>query len=292
MTIGDRYCISCLSGHRRGRRRPRSPATCQRTAVLEGTGGRCKQTRRAPGLGPAPPRLRLPFPPPRWADGRRGIAPSPRSGGSRAQGRAPRPGCWTGWERGAPWAARTPSQCLGGLRARRARARPERLRGREGTALPAPRPQIRLGVTGKAEILRSAVGLRSPKGRAGPRRARRRGGTIFVLGGSPSVLFRPSRRAPAPRARGWYFSTRLAGAESAARPRPAASRGPGWAGAAGPDAPPLPWPAGRPAAGRQAERPGGAPRRTKGVQCCSKVPIPPGAQYEEGRSGKIQYFPG
>lgn len=61
--------------------------------------------------------------------------------------------------------------------------------------------------------------------------ARRRRGTIFVLRGAAVRTF-PPLGAPPPLELGWYFSTRLAGDESAARH---VTR----AGAAGPDAPPL-----------------------------------------------------
>lgn len=157
--------------------------------------------------------------------------------------------------------------------------------GREATdLLPAPLP--RTWGHGEAEILRSAAGFGGPGGRGtragaappwwdhlcSPRLARRR-------------YFSAPRRAPAPRARLVLFHSPGGGQSGASRD-----------------------PAGRalrvltrrlylrPQAGRQAgggrTDAGGAPRRTKGVQCCSKHRIPPGAQHEESRSGQVQYFPG
>lgn len=129
----------------------------------------------------------------------------------------------------------------------------------------------------------------------GRHRARRRGswrgrcgGRIFVLA-VPAVGTFPPLAAPPPPSLAWYFSTRLAGDESAALRRPAASRG----------------------RGRASERAGAAVltpplylRRQAGSlegQCTAKdkrSPAPDAVytsdpdQHEEDRNGKVQHLPG
>lgn len=103
---------------------------------------------------------------------------------------------------------------------------------------------------------------------------------IFVLAAPPSVLFRPSPR-PRP-SLAWYFSTRLAGDESAALRRPAASRGRGRAGAAVLTRRLLP---------SQAASRASAPPRTKGSSRRALNTVPPD-QHEEDRNGKVQHLPG
>lgn len=250
-----------------------------------GTGVRCTHSRCAPGDGPSPlldGASVCPFRPPRWADGRRGSPPSPGEAQGR-KGRVPRPCCFKCWERGALGAP--------GRRAPRASAWvgcapgvPEHdQRGRGGKPQTSPHPFLRLGITGRLKYASLPWGF-------GVRRARDLGGRGAAVGPSlfsaaRRLYFSAPRRAPAPRARGWYFSTRLAGAESAALRRPAASRDP--AGRA------LRVLTRRLYLRRQAgRRAGAAPRRTKADQRSSKPLTAPGAQHEESRGGKIQYFPG
>ena len=90
-----------------------------------------------------------------------------------------------------------------------------------------------------------------------------------------ALWYRP-RRAPPPLALGWYFSTRLAGDESAALRLPAVSRDQG--GLCSPDAPPLP---------SQAAARARASPRTKGSQhhpvSARFLPLPNMKKAEVGR---------
>lgn len=104
-------------------------------------------------------------------------------------------------------------------------------RGRGGAGGRLPGAAAAAGGLGVCPVNKPRLGRGGP-GSAPGRLEGRRGGRIFVLAAPPSVLFRPSPR-PRP-SLAWYFSTRLAGDESAALRRPAASRGRGRAGGRAP----------------------------------------------------------
>lgn len=127
----------------------------------------------------------------------------------------------------------------------------------------------------QGEILKSAgVGGLGARGAAV--------GSSLFFATQPSVLFRPSARPRPSRAAG-TFPLAWPGMNQpscAARRRHVTTAG----GRCGPDAPPLP---------SQADSRAGAPTaKDKRSPAPSLHPVPASARHEEGRNGKVQYFPG
>lgn len=195
MTIGNRYCISCLSRHRSGRRGEALPVSQMPLDESARGHGRARVNKCAALLGtgvlPCSKEGSVsPFRPMGWANCRRGISPF---WGLRARKHGLRGTAVANARSGelCAWEACTPSQCLGGLCALRASARPKRPWGKT-TDLPAPHPQTWDHEEG--ELLKPAVrgfGVRTVLGLG--RRGAAMGPSLFSAA-PPSVLFRPSAR--------------------------------------------------------------------------------------------------